>query len=75
MRETIETQHLDEVTFGIYDEGADQFLIEPDDIESFITNNKPTVVAKAIVDSTQCAFDELKGAIRKELIDCYERQE
>ncbi len=71
MRDTIETQHLDEAQFGIFDDVAEEFLIEPDEINAFIDNNESVVVLKAIVDSTRLTFDDLKDKIGKELIDLY----
>ncbi len=75
MREALETQHLDAVTFGIFDPDAEDFLTEPDEIEEFIDNNNATVVTKAIVDSLQVFLTDLTEAIGKELIDCYTRDD
>lgn len=74
MRDTIETQYLDEAIFGIFDEASEEFLIEPVEIHEFIDNNEVTVVLKAIVDSTRLVFDNLKDNIGKELIDLYNQK-
>lgn len=71
MRDSIETQHLDGFEFGIFNEESEETLTDPTEIESFIDENEPAVVAKALVDSFRLMFDDLVERVGQELVDCY----
>ena len=66
--------NIDDVEFQLWDSTSDQ-IVEQIEMEAYITDLEPKDAARVIVDSMTMFASDLKDALKKDLADCYERDD